>query len=176
VTPPGVGPVAQFSYAWSGTQGVGMPLVFDATQSSSLAGLVSYGWEFGDGATGSGVTVQHAFAAAGTFAVRLTVTDKKGQTAWVTQQVLVASGPTALFTWTPGEPTAGAWVSFDGTKSFAMPPAAVVSYLWDFGDGSVGSGATPLHSFVLAGTYMVRLVVTDGNGLVGRLTQTVTVK
>jgi PKD repeat protein len=176
VPPPGAGPVAVFSYVWLGSQGVGMPIVFDATQSSALAGLVSYAWDFGDGTAGTGVTIQHGYATAGTYAVRLTVTDKKGQTAWATQQILVAAGPTATFTWSPASPLAGATVDFDGSGSWAVPPATVVSYVWDFNDGWYGSGPTFPHAFAAPGTYAVRLIVTDSNGLVGRQTQTVTVR
>ena len=152
------------------------PVAFDASSSSSPAGLVSYVWDFGDGTAGSGVAVQHTFAVAGTYVVRLTVTDKKGQTAWSTQRVTVASGPTALFTWTPATPTHGLPVTFDGSLSWAMPPSAIVSYAWDFGDGWSGAGVTAFHAYAAAGTYTVKLVVTDGGGLVGSLTQTVTVQ
>jgi PKD repeat protein len=181
VPPTGLGPVATFSYSWSGTPGAGVPVVFNAAASSSPAGLVSYAWDFGDGTTGgNGVTVQHTFSVAGTYAVRLTVTDKKGQIAWMTQQVTVAAGPTALFTWAPASPTSGAIVTFNAALSWAVPPATIATYAWDFGDPQPGSpvigGVTAFHAFGAAGTYTVRLVVTDSNGLVGQLTQTVTVQ
>ena len=149
--------------------------MFDATMSSSPAGLVSYLWDFGDGTAGSGVTVQHTFASGGTYAVRLTVTDNKGQTAWVTKQVTVAAGPTALFTWT--QATAGAPVMFNGGTSWAIPPAGITSYGWYVGSALIANGVTPPpYSFGVAGTYPVTLVVTDTNGSVGRQTQSVTVK
>jgi PKD repeat protein len=176
VPPSGLGPVAKFAFSWSGAQGAGVPVVFNAAESSSPAGLVSYVWDFGDGAVGNGVTVQHVFGTAGTYSVRLTVTDRKGQTAWITQQVLVAAGPTALFTWSPASPVHGTVVTFDGSMSWAVPPATVASYVWEFGDGSVGSGVTTFHSFAAAGTYIVRLGVTDNSGLVGRTTQTIIVQ
>jgi PKD repeat protein len=176
ILPPGTGPSASFTYAWSGTGGVGVPVAFDASASSSPAGLVSYVWDFGDGTAGSGVGAQHVYSTAGTYAVRLTVTDKKGQTAWTTQNVTVATGPTALFTWSPTSPTAALPITFDGAMSWAMPPAAIVSYAWDFGDGWSGSGVTVFHAYAAAGTYAVKLSVTDSNGLVGRLTLNVIVQ
>ncbi|HET9132674.1 MAG TPA: PKD domain-containing protein, partial [Gemmatimonadales bacterium] len=39
---------------------------------------LTYAWSFGDGATASGVTVSHAYAAAGQYTVRLIVTDVRG--------------------------------------------------------------------------------------------------
>lgn len=50
---------------------------------------VSYSWDFGDGATASGQVVQHTFAAAGTYPVKLSVKDKAGQTGTVSHAVVV---------------------------------------------------------------------------------------
>ncbi len=51
--------------------------------------MASYAWAFGDGTTGTGRTTTHAYAAAGTFAVSLTVTDDKGLATTTTSQVTV---------------------------------------------------------------------------------------
>jgi len=55
----------------------------------------------------------------------------------------------------------GAAVTLDGTQS-SDPENAPLSYAWDFGDGTTGTGATPAHSYASPGTYTVRLVVHDG--------------
>ncbi len=54
---------------------------FDGSQSYSGVDIASYSWDFGDGATAEGATVDHAYAAAGDYTVTLTVTDTNGQTA-----------------------------------------------------------------------------------------------
>lgn len=43
--------------------------------------IVSYEWDFGDGATASGETASHAYSAAGNFTAELTVTDNDGLSA-----------------------------------------------------------------------------------------------
>lgn len=49
-----------------------------------------------------------------------------------------------------------------------------MSYSWNYGDGSTGSGATRSHTYATAGSYAVTLTVTDGGGLKNSLTKTVT--
>ncbi|WP_187437953.1 PKD domain-containing protein [Actinomadura decatromicini] len=51
----------------------------------------------------------------------------------------------------------------------------IASYAWDFGDGKDGTGATPQHAYEQAGTYTVKLTVTDNRGGTGTKTQDVTV-
>lgn len=70
---------------------------FDGSGSSDPDGTVaSYGWDFGDGtAAGSGVSPSHTYAAAGTFQVKLTVTDNQGGTGSVTKPVTVTALPLA---------------------------------------------------------------------------------
>ncbi len=62
--------------------------------------MAQWAWNFGDGATATGATASHSYAAAGTYNVTLTVTDEQGLTKTLTQQVTVApnQAPTAAFT------------------------------------------------------------------------------
>lgn len=62
--------------------------------------------------------------------------------------------------------------SFNGTGS--SDDVGVVGYAWTFGDGTTGSGSTPSHTYAAAGSYPVTLTVTDGGGLTGTRSRTVT--
>lgn len=69
--------------------------VFDGSGSSDAEGaVVSYLWDFGDGATASGSspTVAHSYAAAGVFSATLTVTDSAGLSASAAASVSVSTG------------------------------------------------------------------------------------
>jgi PKD repeat protein len=87
-----------------------------------------------------------------------------------------AVNPTAAFTWSPATPKALDLVSFDGTGSHSNNSGGyIIEYLWDFGDASTGSGATPSHTYAVAGSYNVKLTVKDDAGLTDSVTHTVTV-
>ena len=54
-------------------------------------------------------------------------------------------------------------MSFDGTDS--TDDEGIVTYLWNFGDDSTGSGVTATHIYPNEGTYSVTLTVTDNEGV-----------
>jgi heat shock protein HslJ len=85
---------------------VGQVVVFDGSASTGQVPLVSWRWDFGDGSTASGVIVQHTYRDAGTYTVRLTVTDQRGQTGSTTGQIHILPLPTPTFTPTVPQPTA----------------------------------------------------------------------
>jgi PKD repeat protein len=64
--------------------------------------------------------------------------------------------------------------SFDGAGS-SDPDGGIVSWAWNFGDGSTGSGATTSHTYAAGGTYQAQLTVTDNDGVTDSVTQQVTV-
>jgi PKD repeat protein len=82
----------------------GHPLVngtvfFNATLSSSSGAITNYDWDFGDGATGRGVTPTHVYTKADSYTVQLTVTSTVG-TATYTQLVqVVAPAENGPFPW-----------------------------------------------------------------------------
>jgi subtilisin family serine protease len=63
--------------------------------------------------------------------------------------------------------------NFNGSGS--SDDVGIVSYSWNFGDNTTGSGVTPSHTYGSAGTYSVTLTVTDGGGLSNASTHSVTV-
>ncbi len=164
-------PAAAFSATASG-----LTAAFDATASSDTDGTIaSYAWDFGDGSTGTGATPSHAYAAAGTYTVALTVTDDRGATGTASKAVTVTAppanvAPVAAFT----AAAAGLTATFDASGS-SDADGTIASYAWDFGDGTTGTGAKPGHTYATAGTYTVRLTVTDDDGATGTVSKAVPV-
>ncbi|WP_235017872.1 PKD domain-containing protein [Thermomonospora echinospora] len=64
---------------------------FNASGSTDSDGTITgYEWDFGDGSTGTGQTASHTYTEAGTYTVKLTVTDNRGDTGTATQQITVS--------------------------------------------------------------------------------------
>jgi PKD repeat protein len=148
---------------------------FDASGSTpGSSPIASYAWTFGDGASGSGVTASHTYAAGGTFTVTLTVTDTQGQAGTQSQQVTVAAQqpPVASFTFS----CLMLGCTFDGSGS-APGSLPIASYAWQYGDGGTASGtaATSSHSYAATGAYTVTLTVTDTSGRTATASQLVQV-
>ena len=179
---PGDPPTVSFTSSPS-NPGVNTTIFFNASNSKPASGrtLVSYDWDFGKGSTGKGVTVSKAYDAPGTYTVTLKATDDAGAFANATQNITVgaaASLPTAVLT---ASPTSGVTTSRDvffdmsGSRPAGAP---ITEYRLVWGDNTadyVGTSTSAAHRFSTAGTYVIRLTVTDAEGNKGTTTVTVTV-
>jgi PKD repeat protein len=155
---------------------VGGLLRLDGRGSSDPDGkVVEWRWDFGDGsATGSGQTVNHAYARRGTFNVTLTVVDDDGATAAASWTVTVTNvAPVARITGA-ALVHSGEQVSLSGTTSYDLD-GTITEYRWDFGDGATGVGPTMHHQYAKIGAYVVSLTVEDDGGLTSTVEVTVQV-
>jgi len=140
---------------------------FSSAQSSDTDGLiVAYAWDFGDGTTSAAANPAHTFNAVGNYNVILVVTDDDGlmdATTIAVSALLPNTAPIANATATPNSGYAPLVVTLDGAGSFDSD-GSIVSYQWNFGDGSTGSGATVSHTYQNPGSYTATLTVTDNRG------------
>ncbi|UJH69314.1 PKD domain-containing protein [Muricauda sp. SCSIO 65647] len=156
-----------------------LEVMFTGSNSTDDVGIVSYAWDFGDGGTSAEADPVYTFNTAGTYEVELTVTDGGGltDTDTVTIQVTEPGGnqaPEAVVSATPLSGQAPLEVSFIGSSS--TDDVAVVSYLWDFGDGETSTEPDPTHTFEFAGSFEVVLTVEDAEGLTDTATVTIEVE
>jgi PKD repeat protein len=182
LVPPGVitaSPIASFSYLPANPTAFS-DVRFDGSASTGGLGAVvtNYVWDFGDNSSGTGITATHRYSAAGTYVAKLTVTDSNGGTNQSAGQTIVVGGgaaPTADFIVNPASPLVGQTIFFNATTSAAGAGHSLVSFDWNFGDGSTKSGSTVSKSYSAAGNYTVVLTVTDEVGQTSQAVNSVTV-
>lgn len=81
--------------------------------------------------------------------------------------ILSPTVPTAIFVYSPNNPTVGQTVTFNATASRAIEGRHITSYSWIFGDNSPpGSNPVVNHTYAAPGNYTVLLYVADNVGLV----------
>ncbi|NJB35376.1 PKD domain-containing protein [Croceivirga sp. JEA036] len=149
------------------------PLIVDlsALMSTDDEEIVNYTWNFGDDSTGTGAETTHTYNIPGEYTVTLTVEDNQGLTAQATVLIVVNAPtmvePVAVITSNILSGSTPLTVELSGNSS-SDADGEIISYTWDFGDGSeLVQGTEVMYTYTLAGTYTVTLTVTDDEGLTG---------
>ncbi|MDW8333467.1 MAG: PKD domain-containing protein, partial [Bacteroidia bacterium] len=157
---------AQFSA--TNSQGT-VPLTVQFTDQSHGAGqIVSWFWDFGDGATSHEQNPSHTYTAPGEYTVALVVVSEYNcrDTTTLTTAVNVTGWDTtcrAAFGASPTQGMAPLLVNFlDSSESIGT----VVSWTWEFGDGLGTSVRHPQHLYDAPGVYTVRLIITNEYGCI----------
>ncbi|MBI1341460.1 MAG: PKD domain-containing protein [Terrimonas sp.] len=149
------------------------PLSFTAANVNS-ANINNYYWDFGDGTNISGGgLINHAFANAGFYSIRLITTDLNGCKDTIDKTNFVRiNGAVAGFTGTNISGCNGLTTTFldsstlDGINN-------IVNWQWDFGDGTIQSYPAPpfTHTYPNIGSYTIKLKVTDAAGCTDSITR-----
>ena len=136
------------------------------TWSASVSGgtpSYTYSWSFGDGGTSPSQSISHTYTISGTYTISLTVKDSSAtQQSSTSQMTVIVSKSicttlcvvTASFT----QSVSGGTALLVATASGGIPP---YTYVWNFGDNSVGNGISVTHIFTQSGNYSVTLTVSD---------------
>ncbi|MFQ6125062.1 MAG: right-handed parallel beta-helix repeat-containing protein [Candidatus Heimdallarchaeota archaeon] len=82
--------------------------------------------------------------------------------------------PTANFTYSPTDPSIRDFIDFIDTSTDA--DGKITSWEWDFGDGATSMDQNSSHQYTNKGEYMVKLTVTDNDGLSATVEQTITLR
>lgn len=155
----------------------GLTVNFSDSSQDLDGSIVSWQWAFGDGATSSEQNPTHQYTGAGDYTVSLTVNDDDGASNTHSRSISVSDTPPP----SNQEPVAafdslvnGLNVSF--TDSSSDTDGQIVTWQWDFGDGSSSSLQNPSYTYDVAGTYYVSLTVTDNNGASNTSSENVSVE
>jgi len=154
------------------------PLVvnFSSSGSTDDTGIVSYEWDFGDGASSDQANPTHTYVGIGTYTAILTVRDAEGLSASASVQIEVVplnAAPVAVASSNIETGEAPLLVQFTGSAS--TDDKEIVEYFWDFDDGVTSTEVNPSHVFNFAGTFQVVLRVEDEEGLSDSTTLTIVV-
>ncbi len=170
-------PVAQFT---SDVTSGNAPLTvqFDASASSDPDGdNLAYSWNFGDGTTATGINISHLFEQAGVYQVTLTVSDGTLNDTEVKTITANPDSPVVISANISSSDTGGVApknISFDASGSTSSDGSAL-TYSWDFGDGSTGTGITTSHEYTTAGTFTVTLTAANAAGISDTATLAITI-
>ena len=132
----------------------------------------SWNWNFGDSYFSTLQNPVHYYTAIDTFTVTLTVGNTNGCFGSFSKAVYV--NPSLAYEFFADTVCLGMFTNF--TDSFLIPTSQIVTWLWDFGDGSIATVNNPQHSYSLPGTYHVSLTVIDTNACVETIHHNVIVK
>jgi outer membrane protein OmpA-like peptidoglycan-associated protein len=133
---------------------------------------LAYVWDFGGGVKRPGVSVTHRFPGPGKYKVRFDIIDKVTGKLFFSklaydleikdyEQAYISSEDVLVMDDS---------LFFDGRKSY-LPGYKILSYSWDFGDGTRGQGEKVKHAFAEKGDYLVNLGLTiksDSSGIILR--------
>ena len=121
-------------------------------------------WNFGDRTTGTGGSITHVYSSAQAFSVTETATDSSSpiQNAVTSQTITISAPPppSTSFTFLPASPVVNTLVTFTATTIGGTPPYSVI---WNFGDGTSGTGTSVAHTFTNAQSFTVKEVATDAS-------------
>jgi PKD repeat protein/opacity protein-like surface antigen len=172
---PGFTPVDVMGTNCPATLQVGQNGAFEAMVNANASGPLEYRWDFGDGSMGTGLMANHSFDRAGTYTTTFTASNGRSMDS---ESCTVTVVPL---------PVAAAIVSIDSNDLNSCLAETVrftsnvrgdtpLEYMWNFGDGTTGTGANPTHVYSQPGTYNVTLTVRNNAGSdTATLTQTVEV-
>ena len=156
-----VGLIASFNaYPTGGTAPVSVEF-----EDTSIGNPTMWYWEFGDGQTATVANPKHIYTTPGIYAVKLTVSNQVATDTMVIENAVVVVGGGS-----------GNQVDFVASQTSGILPLTVQftdisninsgRWLWDFGDGAISTEQHPRHVYKNAGSYSVKLRVTDVSGFV----------
>ncbi len=146
----------------------------ESTDPDGAADITSWEWDFGDGTKSTEQNPKKKYSQKKVYDVKLTVKDKAGLANTVTQKVPVGIvPPKADFTFAPTSPEAGDEMQFTDKST---DDGQIVSWRWDFGDGTTSTEQNPKKKYTQPGTFRVKLTVRDNDGAESTVEKSVTVK
>ena len=139
--------------------------VYLTNNSNDTSSNVQFQWLFGDATTSNLINPSmHTYAQSGNYTITLIMVDSLNSCSDTLSNVVTAGGPNSCY-------TSFSMVedSFNLSQWYIYPTAngqAPFTYLWDFGDTTTSTQATPSHNYAYACHHVVCLTITDANSCI----------
>lgn len=164
IAPP---PVANFTVA---PGCAGSSLTFNNT--TTPPGNYTWQWIFGNGQTSGAQNPGTVYANGGTYNVTLIAGDTTGCADTIVQPVIINPAPVASFTYS-AVACQGGNITFTDTSN--PNGGTITGWSWNFGNGQTSNASNPVINFPTPGNYDVTLIVTNSNGCVDTVLQTISI-
>lgn len=140
----------------------------DVSIMDSCNSIVSYQWNFGDGATSTAANPTHVYAGNATYLTCLVITVSSGTTTCsdsICKKIEIKDCDTCGCGFKPDfkYDVNKCEVKFDG-EAGPNSCTQVTNYYWDFGDGNTSTLEDPIHTYGGNGIYKVCLTVEGNDG------------
>ena len=147
----------------------GESIYFHGIGTDSDGTIVEYIWRSSkDGVFNENSTFTKSDLSVGTHAIYFKVKDNQGEWSSEDTAILVINTSSSPSNEPPTSDTGGPYtghvntsISFDASNSSDPDGDDIVSYEWNFGDGTNGNGVSVEHTYSSIGNYTVNLIITD---------------
>lgn len=143
---------------------------------SSQINVIEWLWSFGDGTSATGVNPDHIYQRAGVYQICVTIATTDGCTAQFCDSIVIGQNIPACYAMISAQTGTNNDVYLNGYANNGLGTTLpVLSYTWDFGDGTEGHTQDPHHIYSHSGTYQVCLTIVTTDSCVNTSCQSVTV-
>lgn len=137
---------------------------FDGSASTDADGdTLTYLWDFGNGDTAEEALNTYEFVQPGSYEVTLTVNDGRASATATTTITVNITEVIADFIVDKTQGVAPITINFDASSSY-NPASGLLTYDWDFGDGTIAEGEQVAHLYKSPGVFTAMLTVTNNEG------------
>jgi len=152
----GMGPKADFIPSYAPYEQYKVPMKVNFID-QSIYNPTSWSWDFGDGQTSTDQNPIHSYMSEGTYTVSLTVKNAFGTDTKISKN-LITVGKGAAVDFVADKTVVGVGRIVTFTDLSKNNPT---DWVWEFGDGSVGTGSKPDHTYRAVGVYDVTLTASN---------------
>ncbi|MCY3414523.1 MAG: PKD domain-containing protein [Candidatus Heimdallarchaeota archaeon] len=140
-------------------------ITFSASRTGNQTEILNYMWEWGDSYNDFGELINHSYAQAGEYTIRLKgYTNESHMYTTYLDVTVLNKEPIAAIDMSSNIVNEDVIITFTGGVSDSSSDLDSMRYVWSFGDGLMEEGRVVEHYYTLDGNYTVTLTTIDNDG------------